>query len=151
MTITETEPAVDVGDDAGESAGPAMAPEVYGQGSRNILADGISSGDHKVIGRLWILGAMLFGLFTLVADLSTVTRRIVVYTVVLWALTIVFGPVADMGLIYLVAALGLGAVFFAYAVRVARTPEPKPAMALFGWSITYIVLLFGAMALDQLV
>ena len=30
-----------------------------------------------------------------VADLRTVTRRIVVYTVVLWSLTIVFGPVAE--------------------------------------------------------
>ena len=28
---------------------------------------------------------------------------------------------------------------------------PKMAMRLFGWSITYITLLFGAMALDQLV
>ena len=86
-----------------------------------------------------------------VADLKTVTRRIVGYTVLLWALTIVFAPVADMGGIYYMAAAILGAVFFGYAVQVARNPQPKPAMALFGWSITYIVLLFGAMAVDQLV
>ncbi|MEM7094981.1 MAG: heme o synthase [Actinomycetota bacterium] len=86
-----------------------------------------------------------------VADLKTVTRRIVGYTVLLWALTIVFGPIADMGAIYLVSALVLGAVFLAYAIQVARNPMPKPAMALFGWSITYVVLLFGAMAVDQLV
>ena len=86
-----------------------------------------------------------------VADLKTVTRRIVGYTVLLWALTIVFGPVADMGAIYLVSALVLGAVFLGYAIAVARNPQPKPAMALFGWSITYVVLLFGAMAVDQLV
>lgn len=86
-----------------------------------------------------------------VADLATVTKRIVLYTVLLWALTLVFGPVADMGAIYLVSALVLGAVFLGYAIQVARNPQPKPAMALFGWSITYLVLLFGAMAVDQLV
>lgn len=86
-----------------------------------------------------------------VVDLATVTKRIVIYTVVLWALTLVFGPIADMGAIYLVSALVLGAVFLGYAIQVARNPQPKPAMALFGWSITYIVLLFGAMAVDQLV
>jgi len=86
-----------------------------------------------------------------VADLRTVTRRIVAYTVLLWALTLVFGPVADMGIIYNVAAVVLGAVFLGYAIAVAKNPQPKPAMALFGWSITYVVLLFGAMAVDQLV
>lgn len=86
-----------------------------------------------------------------VRDLATVTKRIVAYTVLLWVLTIVFGPVADMGMIYMVAAIVLGAVFLGYAIQVARDPQPKPAMALFGWSITYIVLLFGAMAVDQLV
>lgn len=86
-----------------------------------------------------------------VANLATVTRRIVGYTVLLWILTLVFGPVADMGMIYLISAIVLGAVFLAYAVRVAKNPEPGPAMALFGWSITYVVLLFGAMAVDQLV
>jgi protoheme IX farnesyltransferase len=86
-----------------------------------------------------------------VADLATVTRRIVGYTIFLWALTILFSPVADMGIIYLVSAIVLGAVFLGYAIRVARDPQPGPAMALFGWSITYVVLLFGAMAVDQLV
>jgi protoheme IX farnesyltransferase len=75
----------------------------------------------------------------------------VIYTVILWALTLVFGPVADMGVIYLGSAVVLGAVFLGYAIRVARDPQPGPAMALFGWSITYLVLLFGAMAVDQLV
>ena len=40
-----------------------------------------------------------------VADLKTVTRRIVGYTVLLWALTIVFAPVADMGGIYYICLL----------------------------------------------
>ena len=32
----------------------------------------------------------------------------------------------------------------------AATPTPAAAMRLFGWSITYITVLFGAMAVDQL-
>ena len=40
--------------------------------------------------------------------------RILAYTLVLWALTLVFAPVADMGDLYLVAALVLGAIFTAH-------------------------------------
>ena len=44
----------------------------------------------------------------------------------------------------------LGAVFTWYAVRLVRDRHAKAAMRLFTWSITYITLLFGAMAVDQL-
>jgi protoheme IX farnesyltransferase len=56
-----------------------------------------------------------------------------------------------MGWIYWVAAGLLGAVFTAFSVQLLRDPSTKRAMRLFTWSITYITLLFGAMALDQLV
>jgi heme o synthase len=86
-----------------------------------------------------------------VASMATTTRRILAYTVVLWALTLLFHVVGDMGGIYLVAAVVLGAVFTAYAAQLHRTGTPEVAMRLFVWSITYITLLFGAMAADQLV
>ena len=86
-----------------------------------------------------------------VVSLRVTARRIIGYTVVLWALTLVFAPVADMGLLYVVAATILGAVFTALAVQVFRHPEPAIAMRLFGWSITYVTLLFGAMAADEIV
>ena len=44
----------------------------------------------------------------------------------------------------------LGAVFTWYAVRLLRDRDTKAAMRVFTWSITYITLLFGAMAVDQL-
>ena len=69
----------------------------------------------------------------------------------LWGLTLLFAPVADMGPIYVGSALVLGAVFLALAERVRRDPDPKTAMTLFGWSITYVTLLFGAMAVDEVV
>jgi protoheme IX farnesyltransferase len=86
-----------------------------------------------------------------VRDASVVASRILLYTVLLWALTLLFAPVAGMGAIYIVAAVVLGAVFTWLALQLRQDASPKMAMRLFGWSITYITLLFGAMALDQLV
>ena len=86
-----------------------------------------------------------------VAGLRATARRIVVYTLVLWALTLVLVPVATMGVLYLVAALILGAGFLALAADVLRRPDPARSMRLFGWSNAYIVLLFGAIAADVLI
>jgi heme o synthase len=86
-----------------------------------------------------------------VVSLRTTAVRILLYTLLLWALTLLFAPVADMGGLYVAAALVLGAVFTWYAVRLVRDRDPKVAMRVFTWSITYITLLFGAMAVDQLV
>lgn len=85
-----------------------------------------------------------------VADHRTTCGRIIAYTVLLWGLTLLFAPVADMGITYLVAAVALGAVFTFETVRLFVDPSPKRAMRVFGFSITYVTLLFGAMALDQL-
>ena len=86
-----------------------------------------------------------------VASLRDTSWRILLYTVLLWAVTLMFGPVAEMGLVYYLAAIVLGAVFTGLAVQVFRRPEPALAMRLFGWSITYLTLLFGAMAVDEIV
>jgi heme o synthase len=85
-----------------------------------------------------------------VASLRTTATRILGYTLLLWALTILFAPVAGMGNLYLGAALVLGAVFTWFAARLLRDASARTAMRVFTWSITYITLLFGAMALDQL-
>ena len=86
-----------------------------------------------------------------VASLRTTAVRILLYTLLLWALTLLFAPVAGMGDLYVGAALVLGAVFTWYAVRLMRDSTPKHAMRVFSWSISYITLLFGAMAVDQLI
>src|SRR3954452_3434929 len=85
-----------------------------------------------------------------VASLSRTARRIVAYTVVLWITTLVFTPVAGMGLIYTASAVILGAVFLFRAVQLQRDATPKQAMRLFSYSISYVTLLFSAMAADQL-
>ena len=86
-----------------------------------------------------------------VVSLRATAVRILGYTALLWVLTLVFAPVAGMGHLYVGAALVLGAVFMVLAVRLLQEATPQAAMRVFGWSITYITLLFGAMALDQLV
>lgn len=83
-------------------------------------------------------------------DDKVTCRRIIAYTVALVAVTILFAPVADMGLTYLGSAVALGAVFLFQTVRLFVDPTPARAMRVFGWSITYVTLLFGAMAVDQL-
>jgi protoheme IX farnesyltransferase len=85
-----------------------------------------------------------------VASFATTARRIVFYTVVLWAVTLVFWPVGGMGDLYLAAAIVLGGLFTWHATQLARDGTPERAMRLFGYSISYVTLLFGAMALDQL-
>jgi len=85
-----------------------------------------------------------------VVSLRTTATRILGYTLLLWALTLVFSPVAGMGHVYLASALVLGAVFTWLAVKLRQDPTTKRAMQVFTYSITYITLLFGAMAVDQL-
>jgi heme o synthase len=86
-----------------------------------------------------------------VSSLRTTALRIVGYTVLLWALTLVFSPVAGMGVLYLTAAILLGGWYLWLAIKLLRSPTPELAMRMFTWSITYITLLFGVMALDELI
>jgi protoheme IX farnesyltransferase len=77
--------------------------------------------------------------------------RMMYYTVVLIVLSVAFSPVADMGLIYLISAIVLGLIFLVLTYHVLRDQDTRSAMRLFGYSITYITLLFGSMVVDQLV
>jgi heme o synthase len=91
-----------------------------------------------------------------VASMRRTTRDILLYTLLLVALTLVFSAVAHMGLFYTVVAAVLGAVFIGMAGRLwmrAREDQPtsRGAMRLFSYSITYLTLLFVAMAGDILV
>jgi protoheme IX farnesyltransferase len=85
-----------------------------------------------------------------VAGLERTATRIVRYAMVLWALSLLFAWVGEMGWLYTATAAVLGAVFVAMAVGLRRTPEPRVALRLFSWSITYLTVLFLAMAADQL-
>lgn len=77
-------------------------------------------------------------------------RLILLYSILLVAVSLLFGPIGRMGVLYLAAAVVLGCMFIAYAVRLLRAPGEQPAMRLFRFSITYLGLLFTAMAVDAI-
>ena len=78
-------------------------------------------------------------------------RQIVLYTIVLIAISLLLLPVAGMGWVYLVAAVLLGALFLVQALRLrADASSGRAAIGLFRYSITYLTLLFAAVAVDAL-
>ena len=86
-----------------------------------------------------------------VATAEVVGRKIVAYTVLVVATSLAFGPMADLGVVYLASAVVLGAAFLWTAEAVRRTPSTKVAMRLFSYSILYVTLLFASMIVDVLV
>ncbi len=91
-----------------------------------------------------------------VRGIAETSRQIALYTVLLVALTLVFAVVAGMGAIYVAAAVALGAIFLWRAWilwRQGSAPEASTAQAirLYRYSISYLTLLFVAVAIDALV
>lgn len=91
-----------------------------------------------------------------VASLRRTTLEILIYSVVLWALTLLIGPSAHLGWVYALSATVLGGMFTFYALRLYRharidKADVAEAMRLFHFSITYLSALFILMAVDVLV
>jgi len=89
-----------------------------------------------------------------VAGQKETARQIVLYSWAMVAVSLLFHPVARMGNVYLGSCVVLGALFLREAHGLAgrsRRGEALKPMRLFHWSITYLSLLFLAMAVDQLV
>jgi heme o synthase len=91
-----------------------------------------------------------------VASLRRTTLEILIYSVILWALTLLIGSSAHLGWIYAISATVLGAMFSFYALRLYRharndKADVAEAMKLFHFSITYLSALFILMAVDVLV
>ena len=77
--------------------------------------------------------------------------HILAYSVLVFGVTLLLVPVAGMGAIYVTSALLLGSILVGHAVRVVRDGGARTAMAMFRFSITYLGLLFAAVAVDRLV
>jgi protoheme IX farnesyltransferase len=75
--------------------------------------------------------------------------QIVLYTVVLVLATMLPYVIRMSGILYLVAALALGGVFLAYAIRLYRDYSDKLARATFRYSILYLTALFSALLIDH--
>ena len=77
-------------------------------------------------------------------------RQIVWYSLVLVAVTLLPFAWHTAGLLYLAAALLLGALFLRLAWRLQRETTTVRAGALFRYSLLYLALLFVALAIDPL-
>lgn len=75
-------------------------------------------------------------------------RQILLYSLALFATTMVLYPVGHMGPTYLAAAIILGGLFVYRALRLWRERTPALAVSLFKFSIAYLALLFAAVAAD---
>ena len=76
-------------------------------------------------------------------------QHILLYTVLLVLVTILPYLTGMSGLIYLVAAIGLGIAFLYYAIRMQRDMDKELPMKVFRFSITYLMLLFAALLVDH--
>ena len=86
-----------------------------------------------------------------VVPMHTTSVQMLRWTVLLVAISLSLTPVASMGWIYTGSALVLGAIFLAMCDRLRRHPSSQLSMKVFAYSISYVTLLFGAMALDVVV
>ena len=76
--------------------------------------------------------------------------NILLYSILLMLVTIMPYLIGMSGLIYLAAAIGLGAYFLYYAVRMYRDhADEKLPMAMFRYSIRYLGFLFAALLIDH--
>jgi protoheme IX farnesyltransferase len=75
-------------------------------------------------------------------------RQIVLYSVLLYAVTQLPFCAGGFGAIYLVASLVLGGLFIGGAVLLQRRPDRRAALRLYLFSLAYLALLFVAMVVD---
>ncbi len=86
-----------------------------------------------------------------VATAEVTARKMVAYTVVMVVFTHVLVPVAHLGPIYIATALVTGGGFLWSTADLGKNPTPQRSMRVFGFSITYVTLLFAAITIDILV
>jgi protoheme IX farnesyltransferase len=75
-------------------------------------------------------------------------RQIVLYSLLLYAITQLPFCAGGFGVPYLAASIVLGGVFIAFAIQLYRNPSRPAALRLYLYSLLYLALLFGAMVVD---
>ncbi len=75
-------------------------------------------------------------------------RQILLYAVLLYGVTQLPFCAGAFGTLYLVASMGLGALFIAGAVRLVRRADRRSALRLYLFSLAYLAALFAAMVAD---
>jgi protoheme IX farnesyltransferase len=75
-------------------------------------------------------------------------RQILLYSVLLYAVTQLPFCAGGLGTIYLVSSFILGGLFIAAAWLLSRRADRRSALRLYLFSLAYLALLFGAMVAD---
>jgi protoheme IX farnesyltransferase len=75
--------------------------------------------------------------------------QVLLYTLILFATTLLPYVIRMSGMVYLVSALVLGGLFIAYAVRIYVAYSDAAAQKAFRYSIAYLSLLFAALLVDH--
>ncbi len=75
-------------------------------------------------------------------------RQILLYSVLLYAVTQLPFCAGGFGVVYLAASLALGMAFIWGALRLYRSPDRRRALQLYLFSLAYLALLFASMVLD---
>jgi protoheme IX farnesyltransferase len=75
--------------------------------------------------------------------------QVLLYTVLLVAVSLLPFASGMSGLLYLAGALILGGVFLAYAIRLRFAPTPGLPMRTFGFSIVYLIGIFSLLLVDH--
>jgi protoheme IX farnesyltransferase len=75
--------------------------------------------------------------------------QVLLYTLILFGVSLLPFAVRMSGWIYLAAALALGGVFIAYAVRIYLAYSDSLARRTFRYSILYLAVLFAALLVDH--
>jgi protoheme IX farnesyltransferase len=75
--------------------------------------------------------------------------QILLYTILLFLVTLLPWVTHMSGLLYLAAAVVLGVIFLYYAIRLFRSDDDRFAMPTFGYSISYLGLLFLFLLIDH--
>ncbi|MGB5725821.1 MAG: heme o synthase, partial [Thiogranum sp.] len=77
--------------------------------------------------------------------------QVLLYTILLVVVTVMPFATGMSGLLYLVGALGLGAVFLYHAWALMQDVSERQAMKTFGYSIVYLMALFAFLLVDHYV
>ncbi len=75
--------------------------------------------------------------------------NVLLYTIILFVCSLLPFTVKLSGLIYLVSAIALGAVFMVYAIKIYRDYSDQLARKTFRFSIIYLTALFAALLIDH--
>jgi protoheme IX farnesyltransferase len=81
-----------------------------------------------------------------VKGLATTARRVLLYTLLTVAVTLLPGVTGTFGAVYEASAAVLGAIFTVLAFRLWRSPTRERAAVAFHYSLLYLALLFVAVA-----